>query len=270
MTDGSGTVVWSADYKPFGEATITVSTITNNLRFPGQYYDAETGLHQNWWRDYNFSNGRYVQSDPIGLLGGSNSYAYVAGNPLGYADPFGLQQFGLGIETPKSSAVANGVLNPNDDPGHTFAYLMNNNGQVTNLLSVGPASRIGARNKNSFLNGTLGAVSNWGISGQISTYQWNMTPQQYAQCMHAFNQMKQNPGNYSPSNQCTSAAVSLAKKCGINVPSGVSPVNVPAIFPIFNGYSNNLPNPYGLQQQLNSTMTPSVVPASFVPASFFQ
>jgi RHS protein len=42
MTDASGAVVWAADYKPFGEATITVSTITNNLRFPGQYYDAES------------------------------------------------------------------------------------------------------------------------------------------------------------------------------------------------------------------------------------
>jgi uncharacterized protein RhaS with RHS repeats len=43
MTDSSGTVVWSADYKPFGEATITVSTITNNLRFPGQYYRCRDG-----------------------------------------------------------------------------------------------------------------------------------------------------------------------------------------------------------------------------------
>jgi uncharacterized protein RhaS with RHS repeats len=48
MTDSSGTVVWAADYKPFGEVTITVSTITNNLRFPGQYYDAETGLNYNY------------------------------------------------------------------------------------------------------------------------------------------------------------------------------------------------------------------------------
>ena len=51
MTASSGTVVWAADYKPFGEATVTVSTITNNLRFPGQYFDAETGLHYNYMRD---------------------------------------------------------------------------------------------------------------------------------------------------------------------------------------------------------------------------
>ena len=45
MTDGSGAVVWSADYKPFGEVNITTNTITNNLRFPGQCHDAETGLY---------------------------------------------------------------------------------------------------------------------------------------------------------------------------------------------------------------------------------
>jgi RHS repeat-associated protein len=76
LTDSTGTVVWSADYKPFGEATVdqTVSTITNNLRFPGQYYDAETGLHYNYFRDYDPAIGKYKQADPIGLAGGSNLY----------------------------------------------------------------------------------------------------------------------------------------------------------------------------------------------------
>jgi RHS repeat-associated protein len=66
MTDASGTVVWAADYKPFGEATITVSTITNNLRFPGQYYDQETGLHYNYMREYNPVIGRYAEADLMG------------------------------------------------------------------------------------------------------------------------------------------------------------------------------------------------------------
>ena len=68
MTDRTGTVVWSADYNPFGAATITVSTITSNLRFPGQYYDAETELNYNYMRDYNPVIGRYIESDPIGIL----------------------------------------------------------------------------------------------------------------------------------------------------------------------------------------------------------
>jgi RHS repeat-associated protein len=69
MTDSTGAVVWSVDYKPFGEASITVSTITNDLRFPGQYYDAETGLNYNYFRDYNPTIGRYIEADPIGMQG---------------------------------------------------------------------------------------------------------------------------------------------------------------------------------------------------------
>lgn len=92
MTDSSGTVVWSADYKPFGEATIAVSTIMNNLRFPGQYYDTETGLNYNYYRDYNPVLGRYISKDPIGFRGGINLYAYTRNNPVNRIDPLGLAE----------------------------------------------------------------------------------------------------------------------------------------------------------------------------------
>jgi RHS repeat-associated protein len=91
MTDSTGTVVWSADYKPFGEATIIISTITNNLRLPGQYYDAETGLFYNYFRDYNPAIGGYIEADPIGLFGGINPYRYVNNSPILRMDPRGLQ-----------------------------------------------------------------------------------------------------------------------------------------------------------------------------------
>lgn len=93
LTDSTGAVAWSADYKPFGEALIT-GTVTNNLRFPGQYYDAETGLYYNYFRDYNPNIGRYVQADPIGLRGGINLFAYTKNNPIKFTDSTGLTSGG--------------------------------------------------------------------------------------------------------------------------------------------------------------------------------
>lgn len=61
------------------------------LRFPGQYFDQETGLHYNYFRDYDPSTGRYIESDPIGLDGGLNTYSYSELNPLRYIDPLGLE-----------------------------------------------------------------------------------------------------------------------------------------------------------------------------------
>ncbi len=98
MTDSAGVVQWSADYKPFGEATVTVSTITNNLRFPGQYYDAETGLNYNYFRDYNSIIGRYIEADKIGIRRGQNHlYFYVRNNPSNFIDSYGLFTSGPGL-----------------------------------------------------------------------------------------------------------------------------------------------------------------------------
>jgi RHS repeat-associated protein len=97
-TDKEGNIVWSAIYNAFGRVTITTPaatvdkpTITSNLRLPGQYEDIETGLYYNWNRFYSPDEGRYVTSDPIGLMGGINQYAYVLGNPMYYIDPVGLK-----------------------------------------------------------------------------------------------------------------------------------------------------------------------------------
>ncbi len=90
LVDQSQTVVWKAGSDAFGDSEPEIEDITFNLRFPGQYYDEETGTHYNYYRDYDPSTGRYLQSDPIGLEGGINTYGYVGGNPLSYIDPYGL------------------------------------------------------------------------------------------------------------------------------------------------------------------------------------
>jgi RHS repeat-associated protein len=89
LTDATGAIAWEAHYRPFGDA-ITSGSLTFSLRFPGQYHDAETGLHYNWHRYYDPQTGRYLTSDPIGLVGGLNPYAYAHGNPIANTDPTGL------------------------------------------------------------------------------------------------------------------------------------------------------------------------------------
>ncbi|MBC3931930.1 hypothetical protein H8K43_09625 [Undibacterium sp. CY22W] len=99
ITDSNGNPVWRWDSAPFGETlpdenpqkTGSTRNFVFNLRFAGQYFDRETNLHYNYFRDYDPQTGRYIQSDPIGLQGGINTYGYVAGNPVGLIDPMGLQ-----------------------------------------------------------------------------------------------------------------------------------------------------------------------------------
>jgi RHS repeat-associated protein len=89
LTDNIGTIAWKAVYTAFGEAVASIETIENPFRFPGQYYDQETGLHYNYFRYYNPQTGRYITPDPIGLEGGINLFAYVANNPVNMIDPAG-------------------------------------------------------------------------------------------------------------------------------------------------------------------------------------
>ena len=90
LTDITGTVVWSGKRLPFGTLETATDTVAMPLRFPGQYYDEESGLHYNYFRDYDPTTGRYIQSDPIGLAGGLNTYEYAKSNPLYWTDPLGL------------------------------------------------------------------------------------------------------------------------------------------------------------------------------------
>ena len=87
-TIASGAKVWEATYTPFGG----VHTASGNLpanRFPGQWFQSESGLHQNWMRDYDPTTGRYLEPDPLGLVDGASVYGYVKQSPMRFIDPTG-------------------------------------------------------------------------------------------------------------------------------------------------------------------------------------
>ncbi len=98
MSNKTGAIVWKAQYKAWGECKVEQAKsdffenseiISNNIRFQGQYFDGETGLHYNRYRYYSPYIGRFISKDPIGLLGGYNHYQYGP-NPISWVDPTGL------------------------------------------------------------------------------------------------------------------------------------------------------------------------------------
>jgi RHS repeat-associated protein len=96
MTDADGSIVWQATYKAWGSLeTLYVGEVEQNLRFQGQYFDDETGLHYNTFRFYDPEIGRYLTQDPIGLAGGINIYFYGS-NPAQNIDPLGWCSTKLG------------------------------------------------------------------------------------------------------------------------------------------------------------------------------
>jgi len=90
VTNSAQLPVWSTTYQPYGTTPTIVSSIVQNLRFPGQHFDMETGFHYNNARDYMPNLGRYLEADPIGLQGGINTFLYANGNPGSFTDKPGL------------------------------------------------------------------------------------------------------------------------------------------------------------------------------------
>jgi RHS repeat-associated protein len=110
-------MVWQASTSAFGETHITYAAVIGknrqifvmNLRLPGQLYDAETGLSQNLYRDYDPKSGRYTTPDPIGLPGGINPYVYVSNDPMGRSDPFGLYEIDVHYYVTYTLAILAGM-----------------------------------------------------------------------------------------------------------------------------------------------------------------
>ncbi len=117
VTDSGQNVVWSAQYNPFGDTSSFSGTLTTqSLRLPGQYFDPETGNNHNGFRDYAGTLTRYVQSDPIGLGGGMNTFQYVRGNPFKYTDRLGLDPGPGGCGPAAAGAATTGGSCPAPPP----------------------------------------------------------------------------------------------------------------------------------------------------------
>jgi RHS repeat-associated protein len=214
ITDGN-TVIWRWESDPFGTTAPQEdpdgdqTDFTYNLRFPGQYYDEEAGLHYNYHRTYDPSTGRYLESDPIGLEGGLNTYGYVGGNPVRYFDPNGLRARVRCRLVPVIGGITRArhcyvEVDP-DDGGDTETYgLIGNTG--------GPLSRSGSIYKNN-------AFDTGGTSCE-----WNEEPT-VDQCVRDAVAEYANPSVYrfvrGPNSN--TFAGTIARKCGLARPKGLAP-----------------------------------------------
>ena len=117
-TNASGAKVWEATYTPFG-GVHTSTGVLPTARFPGQWFQTESGLHQNWMRDYDPTTGRYLEPDPLGLVNGASVYGYVGQSPMRFTDPTGefIPQAVACLVNPWCRAAAGAVA------GLIFGYL---------------------------------------------------------------------------------------------------------------------------------------------------
>ncbi|TGN99906.1 hypothetical protein PN36_32035 [Candidatus Thiomargarita nelsonii] len=104
IVDSQGNVVWEGVYESFGKARVLVSVVESNLRFAGQYFDVESGLHYNYFRFYDPEVGRYFRVDPVWAV---NLYTYVSGQPIRLVDPLGLAESQVLVESIGRSEIHN-------------------------------------------------------------------------------------------------------------------------------------------------------------------
>ena len=145
VTNAAKQVVWKAKNLHSERAVVTDTIGGYNLGLPGQYFDAESGLWYNGFRYYDSRLGSYTQSDPIGLAGGTNTYAYAGGNPVNAIDFLGLDTYLVNRDLAAFGDSARSLFNP---VTHTFVFTTNPDGSIEATYSWGNDANVNGWNLN--------------------------------------------------------------------------------------------------------------------------
>ena len=202
MTDSTKAIVWDAVYTPFGQVHSITGTATNNQRFPGQYADAETGYSYNYFRDYDPTMGRYVQSDPSGLKGGLNTYGYALTNPTLYTDFFGLVV--LQCQRPANFPF------PFNQFDH---YWLKTDTREAGMGAV--PGEIPGQNQNSNSPGTRVQVIDHSGESEAPTSSCQVVPNLDEDCVNKALASGRDLGRWTVGNQCQSFVSEVIKECSL-------------------------------------------------------
>ncbi len=185
-----------------------------NLRFPGQYWDNSIKLSHNWYRTYNPETGRYVQSDPIGLGGGLNTFGYAGGNPTRWIDPYGLD-YGFSVDPAAAAGNGHTTLYFQDKQGGWYEYNQGAAGDVASGGNAGFAAGLDAP----------AGVSITPVTAPPPNALIYPSPKEsdgnIANCA-IVSQAQHNSGKKKYnlySNNCTDSVVDVMKCAGINLPN---------------------------------------------------
>lgn len=139
LTDKNGRVVWKGDGAPYGMVDRRAGDADPMIRFPGQYFEKESGLHYNLNRFFDSRTGRYLRPDPIGLGAGPNLFGYAGGNPITNSDPTGLVTWtGAMVGTQATYIFGAGVFR-----FRLTSECVDGKRATARILAVGPVTGIG-------------------------------------------------------------------------------------------------------------------------------